>query len=81
MGIVVGDTAVVGITSGRDGSMFLARIERAGNRVIWKVVERLKDGGGPDSPLVPFFASLVPEKSEDIQRVSKDCAEVLKKEP
>jgi hypothetical protein len=77
VGTVTGNTAVVAITSGRDGSILLARITRTSSGLRWKVAERVKEGEQAESPLIPFSASLVPRSGEQLERVSRECAEVL----
>jgi len=76
-GTVLGKTAVVAITSGRDGSVLLARIERTAKGLSWKVIERVKEGEQADGALIPFSASLVPQGGEQLERVTRECAEVL----
>jgi hypothetical protein len=80
IGTVVGNTAVVSITSGRDGTEFFAHIRRVGSRLTWKVVERVREGDGTGS-LVPHVTSLVPDKSENLERVTNDCSKVFDNAP
>jgi len=77
VGTVAGNVAVVAITSGRDGSILLARVTRSARGLRWRVVERVKEGEQAESPLIPFSASLVPTPNEQLERVTRECAEVL----
>jgi hypothetical protein len=81
VGTVLGKTAIVAITSGRDGSILLAQIHRTTQGLRWTVVERVKKGEQAEDPLIPFSASLVLRASEQLERVTRECAEVLDHAP
>ncbi len=52
-GVVVGGTAVLAVTSGRNGAMVLGRATRRGSRLHWVTLEELKPGDTQgDSPLI-----------------------------
>lgn len=52
-GIVVGETAVLVVTSGRNGGMVLGKATRPGNRLHWTTVDEIKPGEPEgDSPLI-----------------------------
>lgn len=52
-GIVINQTAVLVVTSGRNGGMVLGKATRQGNQLHWKTVEELKAGEVEgDSPLI-----------------------------
>ena len=74
IGTIVNSTAVVVITSGRDGTQYLAQARRVKNGLEWKLLEEFKSGGGPDSPLVGDKATLTRQKSdESLARATSDC--------
>ncbi len=52
-GIVVGKTAVLVVTSGRNGEMLIGKATRSGNQLQWNVVDNLKPGQAEgDSALI-----------------------------
>jgi hypothetical protein len=52
-GIVVGSTAVLVVTSGRNGAVVMGVARLSGARLRWKIVEEIKPGEPPaDSPLI-----------------------------
>jgi hypothetical protein len=72
-GRVIGNTAVVVIKSGRDGTEYLARATRNGNFLDWRLLEELKPGGGPDSPLIWVKGHLRHDKPKEESRVLEGC--------
>jgi hypothetical protein len=63
-GIVIGTTAVMVVTSGRNGGMVLGKAYRSGNQLQWAVVEDLKSGEPEgDSPLILANGTLVLDTS------------------
>ena len=53
VGVVVGDTAVLVVTSGRNGAVVFGRAKRVGGRLAWEVVEGVREGEpAGDSPLI-----------------------------
>jgi hypothetical protein len=76
MGTVVGSTAIVEVTSGRDGTRYLARARRVNDKLEWKLLEELHKGGAGDSPLVADKATLTRQKTdESLARAAEDCKE------
>lgn len=57
VGTLSGSTAIVSIQSGRDNSFFRAKATRAGNKLDWRILEKLKAVEG-DEPLIPEKAHL-----------------------
>jgi type II secretory pathway pseudopilin PulG len=52
-GIVIGATAVLVVTSGRNGGMVLGKATRQGDRLYWKTTDELRSGEPEgDSPLI-----------------------------
>ena len=79
LGVVVGNTAVVSIESGRNGAIYLATTRKSGGTLRWKTVGIIKK---PSSGDVDFIA---PDQSmerkagsasaEDIARIRQECSE------
>ncbi len=62
-GVVVGSTAVLVVTSGRNGGMVLGRATRQGNNLYWVTLEELRPGEPEgDSPLILGEGILTPTK-------------------
>ncbi len=52
-GVVVGDTAVLTVISGRNGAVVLGRAKRKGNVLHWQYLDEIKSGEPEgDSPLI-----------------------------
>jgi hypothetical protein len=52
-GVVVGDTAVLTVISGRNGAVALGRAKRKGNVLYWQYLDEIKPGEPEgDSPLI-----------------------------
>jgi hypothetical protein len=62
-GVVVGKTAILVVTSGRNGAVVLGKATLSGNRMHWEPVHDIKAGESEgDSPLILGKASLRREK-------------------
>lgn len=79
IGVVVGNTAVVSIESGRNGAIYLGIARKSEGALRWQVVETIKN---PSSDDVDFIASDQSLKrkagtvtAEDIVRVRQECSE------
>jgi len=78
IGTVVGSTAVVAITSGRDNTTYLAKAKRVGPALEWQLLETIKEGEKTDSSLIAANARLSASKDrEELNRVTKECQEVF----
>lgn len=75
-GTVRGSFATVLITSGRDGSVFRAKIRHEGSALRWKRLQQVNQGQ-LDEPLIPEGARLAKmEQARDVEnfrRVIKSC--------
>jgi len=62
-GIVVGDTAVLSVTSGRNGAIVLGVARLVGSRLRWETVQEIRAGEPEgDSPLILFKGTLVRQR-------------------
>ena len=76
VGAVVGSAAIVEITSGRDGTRYLAQARRVKDKLEWKLLEELKKGDGFDSPLVGHNLVLTRQKPDEaLQQAAEGCRE------
>ncbi len=75
MGIVVGSTAVLVVTSGRNGAIVMGKATRKGNTINWVTLEDIKSGEPEgDSPLILGKGTLKLDKSQSIsQELIKAC--------
>ena len=71
-GIAKGNTALLTITSGRDGSVFRARATRIGPRLKWEMLE-LKEGSGNDAVIAEDEMLEVKEAPEQLNRIASQC--------
>ena len=64
-GVVVGTTAVLAVTSGRNGAMVLGTATRQGKRLHWRTVSEIRpsDAEG-DSPLILGKGTLILDASQ-----------------
>ena len=76
-GVVVGSTAVLVVTSGRNGAIVMGQLTRKGNTVHWVTLEEIK-GGDPegDSPLMLGEGVLKKNKSALITKELIDACKV-----
>jgi hypothetical protein len=62
-GVVVGKTAVLTVTSGRNGAVVMGKATLSGNRMHWKILHEIKPGEPEgDSPLILGNGTLRREK-------------------
>ena len=52
VGTVVGNTAVLAVESGRNGSISLVRAERHGDTLKWRVVDNIRKGDNGDTDVI-----------------------------
>lgn len=58
-GVVVGNTAVLVVTSGRNGAVVMGRATRKGDALVWEPLENIAPGDPPtDAPLILGAATL-----------------------
>ncbi|MET3132177.1 hypothetical protein AAKU55_002447 [Oxalobacteraceae bacterium GrIS 1.11] len=62
-GIVIGNTAVLVVTSARNGGMVLGKATRHGNQLLWTVVDELKSGEPQGDELILGDAILLLDSS------------------
>lgn len=78
LGVVVGNTAVVSIESGRNGAVYLATIRKAGDSLRWQTVETIKKPSFGDVDLIASNQSMKRKArsvlAEDIARVRQECS-------
>lgn len=79
LGVVVGNTAVVSIESGRNGAIYLGTARKSGRTLRWQAVGTIKK---PSSGDVDFIASDQSMKrkvgsasAEDIARIRQECSD------
>jgi hypothetical protein len=68
-GTVVGSTAVLAVTSGRNGAIVMGKATRKGNTIHWVTLEEIKPGEPEgDSPLILGDGTLKLDKSQPISQ-------------
>jgi len=79
LGVVVGNTTVVSIESGRNGAIYLGTARKSGNNLHWQAVGTIKK---PSSSDVDFIAPNQSMKrktgsasAEDIARIRQECSD------
>lgn len=78
LGVVVGNTAVVSIESGRNGAIYLATARKSGDSLRWQTVETVKNPPFGDVDFVASDQSMkrkagsVP--AEDLARIRQECS-------
>lgn len=70
VGIVVGNTAVLAVESGRNGSISLVRAERHGDTLKWRVVDSISKGDNGDTDVIAI--------NDDLKRKSGPAPEYMK---
>ena len=79
LGVVVGNTAVVSIESGRNGVIYLGTARKSGSTLHWQVVETIKKPSSGDVDLIASDQSMKKKAgnaaTEDFARVRQECSE------
>lgn len=79
LGVVVGNTAVVSIESGRNGAIYLGAARKSGGTLHWQVVETIKKPSSGDVDLIASDQSMKKKAgnatAEDFARVRQECSE------
>ena len=82
VGTVIGTGAVLAITSGRTNVTFLAKVQRSGNSLMWRLVEQVTPGEQPEPPLISVAARLEPKAAKEVlAQVAHECMEHFKNAP
>ena len=78
LGVVVGNTAVVSIESGRNGVIYLGTARKSGGILHWQVVETIKKTSSGDVDLIASDRSMKKKAgnatTEDFDRVRQECS-------
>jgi hypothetical protein len=78
-GVVVGNTAVVSIESGRNGAIYLGAARKSGGTLHWQVVEAIKKPSSGDVDIIAADQSMKKKAgnatAEDFVRVRQECSD------
>ena len=76
-GLVVGNTAVVSIESGRNGAIYLGTARKSGGTLHWEVVETIRKASSGDMDLIASNQSMKKKAgnatAEDFARIRREC--------
>lgn len=79
LGVVVGNTAVVSIESGRNGAIYLGTARKSGETLRWQAVETIKKPSSGDVDLIAPDQSMKRKagsaSAEDIARIRQECSD------
>lgn len=79
LGVVVGNTAVVSIESGRNGAIYLGSARKSGGTLHWQTAETIKKPSSDDVDLIASSQSMKRKTgnttAEDIARVRQECSQ------
>ena len=78
LGVVVGNTAVVSIESGRNGAIYLGTAKKSGGTLRWQAIETIKKASSGDVDLIASDQSMKRKEgsatAEDLARVRQECS-------